>query len=65
MNKLQNILQQEVTRKEFLQYVGLALLGVIGVTSFLQNLTSSMSRNVASQHLGSGGGGYGHSKYGR
>jgi hypothetical protein len=67
MSRLQEVLQQEVTRKEFIQYVGLALLGMIGVTTFLQNFSkyvthSTASTTAASQQKGAG---YGMNSYGR
>lgn len=61
MNKIQELMQQEISRQEFLRYIGVAILGIIGVSSLLQNLTSLSSSK--SNHQESGG--YGASPYGR
>lgn len=38
--ELNNLLQREVSRKEFLRYIGIALIGLIGITSLLDNMHS-------------------------
>lgn len=63
MNKIQEILQQEISRKEFLRYIGIALLGMIGVTSFLNNLSNSLGQQTVQTKKESAG--YGYSAYGR
>lgn len=37
---MKQLLDKQVTRKEFLQYTGLALLAVTGVSGILRNLNS-------------------------
>lgn len=44
---LQELLEKEVTRKEFLQMVGLMILSVIGVGSVLANLDKSLTTKTA------------------
>lgn len=41
--QLAELLETEVSRKEFLQYVGIALLAVFGIGSLLQALTGAQS----------------------
>lgn len=63
MSKIQELMQQEISRKEFLRYIGIALLGMAGVTAFLQNLSGSFNQpKQVEQKKGSG---YGYSAYGR
>lgn len=59
-----DIFQQEVSRKEFLQYLGLAVLGTIGVTGFLQRLNTSFTPNRQTAQVPASMG-YGKSAYGR
>jgi hypothetical protein len=63
VTKLQDLLNQEVTRKEFLKYVGIAVLCLIGVTNMLQSLNSINSNSSSLSDKASGG--YGGSAYGR
>lgn len=56
-NELENILQQKMNRKEFLQYVGSAILMILGVSSLLKAL------NIG-QHAQKSTTGYGASLYG-
>ena len=60
-DKLHELLQQEVSRKEFLRYLGIALLGLIGVAGVLQNLTGSLEKPNKQAPKG----GYGASAYGQ
>lgn len=63
LQKFNDILQQEVSRKEFLRYMGAALLGIIGVTHVLNNLQKSLSpRKLGTKSKASG---YGVTPYGR
>jgi hypothetical protein len=60
--KLQELLQRELTRKEFLQTIGLMALSVIGITSMLGNVDKILNPNPkVSQEQN----GYGMSPYGR
>lgn len=61
-DKFQDLLQQDVSRKEFLRYLGIALLSVIGVTSMLQNLQNA-ARTPIQKNTNAAG--YGVSSYGR
>lgn len=62
IDKINDLLQQDVSRKEFLRYLGIALLSVIGVTSMLQNLQNAAQTPVQKQTNNVG---YGTSAYGR
>lgn len=44
-----DLFNQEVDRKQFLQIVGVSILGLIGVTTFLQNLIKFSQPKGASQ----------------
>lgn len=60
-DKFGDLLQQEVSRKEFLRYAGVAVLGLIGVTGMLNSLRSIGGTTQHQQtHAG-----YGASSYGR
>lgn len=62
MIKIQELLQEEISRKDFLKYIGLALLSMVGVASFLQSLASNFSKSTtAKKEIG----GYGSTPYGR
>ena len=61
MNKaLQTLMQKEMTRKEFLTALGLAIASILGFSSVLRLLTGR-------DHMGgqSSSGGYGSRTYGR
>lgn len=63
LEKVDNILKHEVTRAEFIKYIGVALLGMIGISSFIKNLHKSVSprpKTTANRTTG-----YGKSAYGR
>ena len=61
MNSKIDIFQQELSRKQFLQYMGVAVLGIIGVTGFMQRLRTSFGpANKTKADTG-----YGKSAYGR
>lgn len=61
-DKFHDLLQQDVSRKEFLRYVGIALLSLIGVASMLQNLHGAVNTAAPRERQTSG---YGTSAYGR
>lgn len=63
IDKFNTLLQQDVSRKEFLRYVGIALLSLIGVASMLQNLNGAV--NPAAINKDTQTSGYGASAYGR
>lgn len=44
MKYLDELLNREMTRKEFLQYVGTALLGVVGISGLLKSLQIDNTR---------------------
>lgn len=56
--ELENLLQQEMSRKEFLQYVGSALLVFVGVGSLMKILKISPAQKNSTNS------GYGSSQYG-
>ena len=60
-SKINDLLQQEVSRTEFLRFTGIALLGLFGITSLLNNLhTASTVSQQTKRNAG-----YGMSAYGR
>lgn len=61
-SKLGDLLEQEVSRKEFLRYIGIMLLGLIGVTSMLNNLHTASNTSLQQAKPKTG---YGASAYGR
>ena len=62
--QLDSMMKREVSRSEFLQIIGVALFGLIGVTGFLKNLHESIpAPTTGKNHPASGG--YGRSVYGR
>lgn len=71
MNDLQNgltrqlddLMTAQMSRGQFLQYVGVALLGLVGVTGLLKNLRHSLP--AQRQQLPKFAAGYGHGAYGR
>ena len=60
--QLDNIMKHQVSRSEFIKYIGVAALGIVGVTSFLRNLHESVrpSTSRPAQQLSD----YGMSNYG-
>lgn len=56
-------MESEVSRAEFIKYIGLALLGMLGVTQFINHLGQiNPSKKTATGHhnsRGYGGGPYG------
>ncbi|MBA3758094.1 hypothetical protein H0X10_00460 [Candidatus Saccharibacteria bacterium] len=62
LDKFNDLLQQDVTRKEFLHYLGIALLSLIGVASMLQNLNSAVNTSTTKDTQNSG---YSAGPYGR
>ncbi len=64
MIKIQELLQEEISRKEFLRYIGVALLSMVGVASFLQSLASNFSKKhvttIEHKQAGYGATPYGH-----
>ena len=62
VGKLQELFQKEVSRKDFLRYIGVALLGLVGVSALIQNLTTSLGSKPQKTPKA---GGYGRSPYGR
>jgi hypothetical protein len=61
---IQALLQKEMSRKEFLRISGAAILGVVGVTSAVQNLhkLAGTQASTTSHKVSSG---YGGSAYGK
>lgn len=62
MIKIQELLQEELSRKDFLKYIGIALLSMVGVASFIQSLAGNFSKSTTTKKEI---GGYGSSPYGR
>lgn len=59
------VFDKEVSRKAFLQHVGIAALGVLGVQSLLSSVLHPNGQKKKSTSFQSElGGGYGSSKYG-
>lgn len=61
LDKVHALLEQEMSRKEFLRFTGVLLLSLVGITSALNNLyaTQTATKQVKT------GSGYGFSAYGR
>ena len=57
---LSDLLQKDVSRHEFLKYMGAGFLALIGITSIVKNLSS-----LTSTHSKKATSGYGGSPYGR
>ncbi len=49
-NKIQDLLEKPMTRREFLRNVGLLGLGIVGLSGAI-NVLSSGSRNVIHKHI--------------
>lgn len=58
--QLDVMMQQEVSRADFLKFTGIALLGLVGVVGFFKNLNGLMNPRTPDKS-----GGYGRSVYGR
>lgn len=64
-NEIEAVLDKKVSRKGFLQHVGVAALGVLGVQSLLSSVLHSSGQKKKPTSLQSDqGGGYGNSRYG-
>ena len=66
--KIHEILEQEIDRKEFLRYLGVGLLSLVGIMNLIHNLdhflgTKSKTKTTASTSQKPSGG-YGSSAYG-
>ena len=62
--QLDAMMRRELSRGEFLKFIGVALLGFVGVIGFLKNLHEVVpAQSSAKNHSVSGG--YGRSAYGR
>ena len=62
--QLDTVMQREVSRGEFLKFIGIALLGLIGIAGFLKNLHEIVPAQTATKSQLSSTG-YGRSAYGR
>lgn len=62
LDKLQALLEQEMSRKEFLRLVGVIILSVVGITSMLNNLQNV--HKITERHVKTVSG-YGYNTYGR
>lgn len=60
--QLDGIMQREVSRGEFLKFMGVALLGLTGIVGMLRNLHETLPPHTANKNLPVG---YGRSPYGR
>lgn len=65
--QLQKVMDHVVDRREFLQHIGLALIGLFGVTSVLRSLHSSTLRSGGNRigRTQSQPHGFGYGPYGR
>ena len=59
--ELDKLMQKEVSRADFLRYIGVALLGMVGITNFLKALQGA-STHKSSRKISTG---YGGTVYGR
>ncbi len=60
---LQDLLNSEVTRREFLFHIGTAIVALIGISSIIGNLNSIFSNTQSSKQIGQDSGSYGVSAY--
>ena len=61
--QVDGIMQREVSRGEFLTYVGVAMLSLVGVFGFIKNLHDIVPAHPNNKQIAAGG--YGRSPYGR
>lgn len=64
LDDLQHLMQQEVSRKDFLRYLGVAFLSLVGVAAMVQNLQNSLAGSKTTKNV-SQAKGYGATAYGR
>lgn len=62
--QLDSVMQREVSRGEFLKFIGVAALGLIGIVGFLKNLHEIVPSNTTDKNQPVSAG-YGRSAYGR
>ena len=62
-NQVDGIMKREVSRVDFLKYVGVAFLGIVGVVGFIKNLHEVVPAHANEKTHASKG--YGGSAYGR
>ena len=60
--KFDELLSQEITRGEFIRYIGVAILSVLGVNSMMRNFQRNLGAGTQKRQNTSG---YGASAYGR
>ncbi len=65
LHSISRLMQQEVTRQEFLQCVGVALLSFVGITHLVQSLQHGINRPTSQSARPQTGYGYGTSAYGK
>lgn len=62
-NQFDDLMKAPMSRSEFVQYVGVAFLGVVGVTGLMRNLRHALpSQKQPTQRFAAG---YGHGAYGK
>jgi hypothetical protein len=59
MEKINNLLQKDMTRKEFLATIGFGVASVFGLATLLRLLTGKEAMTTSSNSYGYGGGTYG------
>ena len=62
---IQELLNKEMSRKQFLQVAGAAVLGIIGFTNFINNLDKIAKTQTVQKPIKEVVSGYGSSAYGR
>lgn len=62
LDMFQELLEQEVDRREFLTYLGIAALTVMGISGLLHALSQPLHRGIRHTNQGFGGGAYGGGK---
>lgn len=63
--KVSNLLEREVSRSEFLKYIGVAFIGIFGITAFIKGLHEHVPAQTAKMQQPTARAGYGGSAYGR
>jgi hypothetical protein len=61
-DQLQTLLSKEMSRKEFLQHIGAALLMLFGVSGLINSLTQKTTQTSRVQSMGYGSSAYGGSE---
>lgn len=65
LNQFQDILTKEMSRKEFLQHIGIFLVGAVGIAAVVGHFSKLSTYNPNTSKQISSNSGYGSREYGR